>query len=126
MMQSYIGIDIIEIDRIRLAIERWGDRFLSRIYTQAELELCRGRVESLAARFSAKEAIIKALKPPQFTVNWKDIEILSGSNGEPSVNLYGELKILAGTLGLSNVQVSLSHSRNNAVAMAFGIRDKKF
>jgi holo-[acyl-carrier protein] synthase len=126
MMQSYIGIDIIEIDRIRLAIERWGDRFLSRIYTRAESELCRGRVESLAARFSAKEAVIKALNPPQFTVNWKDIEILSGPNGEPLVKLYGELKNRAETLGLSTVQVSLSHSRNNAVAMAFGIGDKKF
>ncbi len=126
MIQNYIGIDILEIERIRMVIQRWGDRFLKRIYSGAELELCRGRTESLAARFSGKEAIIKALNPPQYTVNWKDIEILSGPNGEPLVNLYGELQKQAEKLGLAGVQISLSHSRDNAVAVAIGIGDKNF
>jgi holo-[acyl-carrier protein] synthase len=126
MMQSCIGVDIIEIDRIRQVINRWGDRFLKRIYTEAELTLCRGRVESLAARFSGKEAVIKALNPPQYTVNWKDIEILSGPNGEPLVNLGRELRKQAEKLGLSGVSISLSHSRENAVAMAIGIGDRNF
>lgn len=126
MIQSCIGVDIIEIDRIRQAVARWGDRFLKRIYTEAELTLCCGRLESLAARFSAKEAVIKALNPPQYAVNWKDIEILSGPNGEPVVNLYGVLQKQAEKLGLEGISISLSHSRDNAVAMAVGIGDKKF
>jgi|WetSurMetagenome_2_1015567.scaffolds.fasta_scaffold1008811_1 holo-[acyl-carrier protein] synthase len=126
MIKSFIGVDIIEIDRIRQAIDRWGDRFLKRIYTEAELALCAGRTESLAARFSGKEAVIKALNPPQFTVSWTDIEILAGANGEPLVVLSGELRKQAAKLGLADIRVSLSHSRDNAVAMAIGIGDKNF
>jgi holo-[acyl-carrier protein] synthase len=126
MMYSNIGVDIIEIERVRQAAGRWGDRFLKRIYTEAELSLCRGRWESLAVRFAGKEAVIKALNPPQYTVNWKDIEILSGHDGEPVVNLRGEIRRRAEKLGLGGVSISLSHSRSNAVAVAIGIGDKKF
>jgi len=121
MTQPYIGIDIIEINRIRNAISRWGEHFLKRIYTDAELALCQGRPESLAARFSGKEAVIKTLNPPQFTVSWKEIEILSGGNGEPVVILHGQLKNQARKLGVGRLEISLSHSRKNAVAVVFAL-----
>jgi holo-[acyl-carrier protein] synthase len=121
MAQPYIGIDIIEICRFRKVIDRWGQRFLLRIYTDAELQLCRNRIESLAVRFSGKEAVIKALNPPEFTVNWKDIEILSEHNGRPQVILSGQIKARAVQLGLGRIDISLSHSRENAIAMVMGI-----
>jgi holo-[acyl-carrier protein] synthase len=121
MIQPYIGIDIIEISRIQKAVDRWGAHFLNRIYTVAELSLCQGRSASLAARFSGKEAVIKALNPPDFTVSWKEIEILSEPGGKPLVILHGKLKSQADRLGLSRLEISLSHSRENAVAMVTGI-----
>jgi holo-[acyl-carrier protein] synthase len=121
MTQPYIGIDIIEISRIRGAITRWGDHFLKRIYTDAELALCKNRAESLAARFCGKEAIIKALNPPDYTVSWRDIEILSESGGKPVVLLHGRLLEQARKLGLSQLEISLSHSGDNAIAMVVGL-----
>lgn len=122
MKQSLIGIDIIEIDRIRHAIDRWGERFLHRIYTEAELALCRGRPESLAARFSGKEAVFKALAPPAFAGDWKDIEILAEPNGKPQLILHGRLAELARERQVVEIEISLSHSRQNAVAMVIGLR----
>jgi holo-[acyl-carrier protein] synthase len=121
MIQSYIGIDIVEISRIQKAISRWGEHFLTRIFTDAELALCQGKPESLAARFSAKEAVIKALNPPEFTVSWKEIEILSGANGKPEVILHDQLKNRARKLGVERLEISLSHSRENAIAMVVAL-----
>ncbi len=117
---DHIGIDIIEIDRLEKAIGRWGDSFLRRVYTDAELALCEGRVQSLAGRFAAKEAAIKALCGDGTGLFLKDIEILGGNGGRPVACLYGKAKVLADEGGLSGLSVSLSHSRNNAVAIAFG------
>lgn len=122
MKQVQIGIDIIEISRIRQAIMRWGERFLQRVYTDAELELYRGKGESLAARFAGKEAAIKALDLAGKVISWKDIEILSEISGKPVINLYGQANKQAREMGLCGLGISLSHSREYAVALVVGER----
>ncbi len=118
-----IGIDIIEISRIKEAVSRWGERYLQRVYTDAELELCRGKVESLAVRFAGKEAAIKALSEPGILINWKDIEILSEANGKPLVHRYGQARQQALDLRLVGLAISLSHSREYAVALVIGEKE---
>ena len=122
--QSYIGIDIIEIARIDEAVLRWQNRFLQRVYTAAELGLYRGKIESLAVRFAAKEAVFKALNCPAGNISWKEIEILSKSNDQPFVKLYGQAKKRADELRLAGFDISLSHSRENAIALVIGIREE--
>ena len=111
-----VGVDIIEIERIARALERFGDRFLARIYTPAEIAHCRGRVPELAARFAAKEAISKALGTGLVGVSWAEMEVLSDRRGKPLVTLHGRAKIRADFLGLSEWAVSLSHNDDQAVA----------
>ena len=123
MIQPLAGIDIIEIDRIRESISRWGDSFLNRIYTVSELEAYRGKPESLAVRFAAKEAAMKALSTPGKTVSWLEIEILNGQDGKPVMRLYGQALRQQQDLGLSGMSVTLSHSRDNAIALVIGIRE---
>ncbi|MBN1191550.1 MAG: holo-ACP synthase [Dehalococcoidales bacterium] len=120
MKQSHIGIDIMEIGRIENAVSRWGNRFLNRIFTGAEIQLCQGKAESLAVRFAGKEAVMKALVTPVSVATWKEIEILSGPDGEPVVSLHGQALLTAGTLGLNGFAISLSHSRKNAIALVIG------
>jgi len=120
---QYIGVDIIEIDRIRQAIERWGERFLRRIYTDTELALYK-KTESLAVRFAGKEAVVKALGTGMRGVAWKDIEILHEPSGKPLVNLYRQAWDQANNLGLKGLAISLSHSKNNAIAFVVGERCK--
>jgi holo-[acyl-carrier protein] synthase len=122
MKYSHIGVDIIEIYRIRDAVSRWGDRFLRRVYTVSELELYHDKVESLAVRFAGKEAAMKALNTSGVTLSWLEVEILSEINGKPLVNLYGQARDQAQRLGLSGLEVSLSHSRENAIAFIIGIK----
>ena len=111
-----VGVDIIEIERIQRAISRWDDRFLNRVYTQAELAFCRGRVPELAARFAGKEAISKALGTGLFGVSWREMEVLVDTRGKPLVRLYGRAAARAAHLGLGEFAISLSHSRDYAVA----------
>ena len=115
-----IGVDIIEIARIERVIARWGESFLHRVYTDLELRLCRKKLSSLAARFAGKEAVIKALGPKNKGIGWKEIEILSDSSGKPSVRLYGKAQNQAHSLGLDNLAISLSHSKEYAVAFVIG------
>jgi holo-[acyl-carrier protein] synthase len=114
-----VGIDIIEILRIEKAIARWGEGFLRRVYTEPELRLYREKQSSLAARFAAKEAVIKALGKST-SVSLREIEILSEPSGKPVVNLYGRTQEQARDLGLDGFAVSLSHSREYAVALVAG------
>ena len=118
-MAHYTGIDIIEIDRIRGAIARWGDRFLRRIYTEAELGLCTNNHPALAVRFACKEAVMKLLGTGRKGVSWQEIETLAHPSGKPLVNLYGKAQSQADMLGIKEIAVSLSHSREYAVASAF-------
>jgi holo-[acyl-carrier protein] synthase len=115
-----IGIDIIEIARLKAAIARQGEDFLKRIYTDSEIKLYRWKLPSLAARFAAKEAVIKALGKPTAGAKLKDIEILADDRGKPLVNLYGEAQNQAKALGLDKIAVSLSHSKEYAIAIASG------
>lgn len=116
----YVGVDIIEIERIEKVAARWGDRFLKRIYTGAELSICRNRAPALAVRFAAKEAVMKALGTGIKGVGWREIEVLSNSDGKPLVYLYGRAKKKAEELGLGELAVSLSHSREYAIASVVG------
>jgi holo-[acyl-carrier protein] synthase len=116
-MQKYrVGVDIIEIDRVKDVVDRWGQRFLGRIYTENELDFCRGRVPELAVRFAGKEAVMKALGTGRRGVSWRDIEILSDRRSAPLVFLHGRARIRARKLGIDEMAISLSHSRNYAVA----------
>ena len=117
---QYIGVDIREIARIEKVIARWGQSFMQRIYTDPELSLCRQKAPSLAARFAGKEAVIKALGTQNSGISWKEIEILSEPGGKPSVHLHGRAQNRANSLGLDNLAISLSHSREYAVACIVG------
>lgn len=111
-----VGVDIIEIRRIEQAISRWGDRFLSRIFTPEELRICQGRPHSLAARFAAKEATIKVLQGRR-GIRWRDIEIVKQANGAPLLRLNGGALQAYHRLSLEKLEVSLSHSREYAIAI---------
>jgi len=111
------GIDLIEIARIRAAIERHGERFSRRIFTPAELASCAGRFESLAARFAAKEAVSKALETGIGPVSWQEIEIQGGEYEAPAVILHDRAKRIAKELRLTTWSVSLSHSETHAIAL---------
>lgn len=111
-----VGVDIIEIARVGAAVERWGQRFMERIYTPSEIAWCHGRVPELAARFAAKEAVSKALGTGIFGLSWTEIEIEVDPRGKPLVKLHGRASDRAEALGLHQFAVSLSHSNDNAVA----------
>ena len=115
-----VGVDIVEIERVESAIKQWGDRFLNRIYTEAELEICRNRFLSLAARFAAKEAVMKVLGTGGRGIAWREIEVLTDDDGKPSVKLYGKAQNKAKELNLQEVSISLSDSKQYAVAVAIG------
>jgi holo-[acyl-carrier protein] synthase len=115
-----VGVDIIEITRIEAALARHGDRFLGRVYTKLEVAACRGRVNELAARFSAKEAVMKALGTGARGVAWREIEVLPNHRGKPLVYLHGRALERAERIGLRGVDISLSHSRDFAVAFVVG------
>ena len=117
MMHS-IGIDIVEIARIKQAIARWGEAFLRRVYTDQELKLYRRSPQSLAARFAGKEAVVKLFGARKTGIKWRDIEILSHPGGQPYINLYGRARSEAGALGLQEINISLSHSKEYAIAAA--------
>jgi holo-[acyl-carrier protein] synthase len=112
-----VGVDIIEIERIEAALRRHGERFLQRVYTSAEQAYCRGRVPELAARFAAKEAISKALGTGMRGIAWQEMEVLCDKRGKPLVQLHGRARARAEELGLSEFDISLSHSRDYAVAV---------
>ncbi|MDD5094885.1 MAG: holo-ACP synthase [Dehalococcoidia bacterium] len=114
------GIDIVEISRIAEAMDSWGNRFLRRVYTDGEIECCRGRVPSLAARFAAKEAVMKALGTGNIGISWHDIEILADSNGAPLIHLGGGARSRAAELGIEGLTIALSHSREYAIASVIG------
>ncbi len=116
----YVGIDIIEIARIEGAVKDWGERFLHRICTEAELRLCQQKPERLAVRFAGKEAVMKAIGTGAKGISWKEIEILAEPSGKPVVHLYGKARGKADSLGLDKLAISLSHSREYAVAFVVG------
>ena len=100
------GIDIIEIERIKHVLKKHNLRFLKRIYTDDEVKFCRGRTPELAARFAAKEAVMKALGTGTHGVSWKDIEVLPNKRGKPLVFLYGRAAIRAEKISLRGLEIS--------------------
>lgn len=114
-----LGIDIIEIERIRKSIEQYGENFLNRIFTKNELEYSlnkKNKFQHLAARFAAKEAITKALSSYNKSFSWKDIEIVNLINGMPTVNLLGKLKDFLGNDKI--IHISMSHSDHYVTCVA--------
>jgi holo-[acyl-carrier protein] synthase len=119
-VSQHIGVDIVEIARIKKVCARWGEIFLTRVFTSSELELYRTKYASLAARFAAKEAVVKALNACGSGISWQDIEVLTGSGGEPSLNLRGKAQKIAAGLAIDDLKISLSHSNDYAVAFVVG------
>lgn len=117
------GIDLIEIARLQEALEKHGDRFLHRVFTDREIAEVGDRIDSLAARWAAKEAVAKAFGTGIGSVQWKEIEILRGPNREPVLHLHGNAKTLAEQESLATWSVSLSHTSVYAVAMAVAVGD---
>jgi holo-[acyl-carrier protein] synthase len=115
MMHS-VGVDIIEISRIEAAAAIYGERFFNRIFTPEEQKLCRRKYGLLAGRFAGKEAVMKALGTGVRGIKWKEIEILSERSGKPFIRLHGNARIKADALGLDELAISLSDSKEYAVA----------
>ena len=111
-----VGIDVIEIERVRRVLERHPQRFIERVFTPEEAAFCRGRVPELAARFAAKEAVMKALGTGARSVVWRDIEVLPDRRGKPLVYLYGGAQERAQRIGLEAIDISLAHLEAFAIA----------
>ena len=117
-----LGIDIIRIDRIRAALAKFGDRFSNRVLTPAERAYVRGRPETMAGRWAAKEAVSKVLGLGVRGIGWREIEIERLPTGQPSVRLHDRAAQRAEQLGMGRIAVSISHEAEYAVAIAFGVR----
>jgi len=118
-MSYSIGIDIIEVSRIKQAIERWGDSFLHRIYTPWEITYCNKKkfpAESFAARFAAKEAVLKAVGTGYNNgIKWTSVEVVNDELGQPAVRLGERIQKV---IGDKSIKISMSHSGDIAVANA--------
>jgi len=114
------GIDIAEVPRIRQSIERFGTRFLERIYTEGERRYCdskANRAERYAARFAAKEAAMKALGTGwNHGVRWRDCEVTRMPGGRPTIQFHGKAAEFAAQLGVKNAALSISHTVEQAIA----------
>jgi holo-[acyl-carrier protein] synthase len=112
-----VGVDAIEIERIAAALAKFGDRFLRRIYTERERDRYANRPAELAARFAAKEAVMKVLGTGVRGIRWRDIEVLPNRRGKPIVRLHDTAANRARHLGFRHVAISLTHSRSDSIAM---------
>lgn len=115
------GVDIIKISRIQESIEKMGDGFKKRIYTDEEISYCESKrmcmYESYAARFAAKEAVYKALSPDESKgTSWREIEVIKQKNGKPGIRLHGAFKNISDVQRIKNIEVSLSHDNDYAIA----------
>jgi holo-[acyl-carrier protein] synthase len=117
-----VGIDAIEIERIQRALDRFGERFLRRVYTERERERYRDRVSELAARFAAKEATSKALGTGIRGIRWREMEVMPNPRGKPVLILHGRAAERAKLLGLDSFDVSLTHTRSDALAFVVAWR----
>ena len=120
-----IGTDIVEIVRIGKMIERHGEMFLNRVFTDDEIRYCQRRkasYEHFAGRWAAKEAVMKTLGTG-FTrgVGWQDIEVTNHKSGKPVIELRGGARDLAESLGIEEIMITISHCRAYATATAIGV-----
>ncbi|MSQ23803.1 MAG: holo-[acyl-carrier-protein] synthase [Chloroflexi bacterium] len=111
-----LGVDIIEIGRVARVLSKHASGFRRRVYTDLEWQQCSRSVASLAGRFAAKEAVMKSLGVGNMA--FRDIEIARLPSGKPQVRLVGRMQRRAERLGVTDIEVSISHSRDNAVAVA--------
>ena len=116
-----VGTDLMEIKRIEQSVARFGDRFLARVFTEGEIAYCRRKknaAESFAARFAAKEAGAKALGTGiSHGINWLELEVTRGPSGQPLLQLSGRAAARARTLGITRISLSITHSRDMAMAV---------
>lgn len=121
-----VGIDIIEVDRVRKVYEHHGERFLKRVFTEREILQCRRRgiihYARLAGRFAAKEAISKALGTGLHGVAWREMEVVQLRSGRPTVSLYGRAKQRAEQLGISAFDVSIADLAHISIAIAIAVQ----
>ena len=117
-----LGIDIIKVERIRASLERFGERFTQRVLTPNEQRYVRGRPETMAGRWAAKEAVSKVLGLGVRGIGWRDIEVERLPTGQPAVRLHGRAAARAEQLGMGRIAVSITHESDYAVAIAYGIR----
>jgi holo-[acyl-carrier protein] synthase len=114
------GVDLAEVARIRESVERFGDRFLHRIFTEGEINYCQRRAncfESYAARFAAKEACMKALGTGwSHGVRWRDIEVVRPKGQRPTIQFHGEAAAIAAKIGTKNIALSITHTSEQALA----------
>ncbi len=119
------GIDLVDFPRIEDMIERHGDRFLARVFTEAEQAYARGKrnpVEKYAGRFAAKEAILKLVGTGwRGKIAWTDIEVTNNPSGQPEVTLSGEVQRIAEGLGIERISLSITHTANFAIASAVAV-----
>jgi holo-[acyl-carrier protein] synthase len=122
------GIDLVDCPRIEEMIKRHGERFLDRVFTageQAYAEANKNKIEKLAGRFAAKEAVLKLMGTGwRGKIAWTDIEIINDSTGQPKVALVGEVKRIAGKLEIKHISVSITHTANFAIASAVALCHK--
>jgi holo-[acyl-carrier protein] synthase len=115
-----LGVDIAEVERVKAAIERHGETFLRRVYTEREREYCerfKNKFERYAGRFAAKEAAMKALGTGWARgVRWVDVEVVRQKGGRPTMALAGEAGKVAERLGVKNIALSITHTETQALA----------
>jgi len=118
-----IGLDMVEVERIRRALENWrfGQRFRNRVFTAQEIQYCEGkragRFESYAGRFAAKEAVMKALgRGWGARVCWLDIEVARARNGRPEIVLHDKTAVMANELGIRRWSLSITHTKDHGLA----------
>jgi holo-[acyl-carrier protein] synthase len=115
-----MGVDIVEIYRMKDAIKKWGDSFLTKIFTPREIEYSTARRfahQHFAARFAAKEAVVKAFgEPSKHPIRWTEIEVLNDEEGKPIIEFHNDALKLKVKKKVGNVVVSMSHSKNYAIA----------
>lgn len=115
------GIDMIEVARIERAIQRHGERFYRRFFTEQERQYCQGQAARLAGRFAVKEAVSKALGTGIGDFNWTDVEIVCDGRGKPELILHNSARALAEQQGLTDWSISLAHTETHAIGMAVAL-----
>jgi holo-[acyl-carrier protein] synthase len=132
-MKIFLGNDIIEIERIANAYQKYGEKFLNKTFTEDEIKYAvsssKNTASRLAVRFAVKEAVSKALGVGinrigwSFGINWKDVEVVRELNGSINIQLSGKAKELEQKLGITKWEVSVSHSHTDALSTVIGYRD---
>jgi holo-[acyl-carrier protein] synthase len=123
------GVDIVEIPRMKDAVEKWGDAFLSKIFTPREVKYATARAfpyQHLAARFAAKEAVVKAFgEPKKFPIRWTDVEVMNNKEGKPVIEFHNDALALKKKKNIKDVIISMSHSKNYAIANVILLKGAK-